>query len=227
MELGHFVRTRRAALRPADVGLAGGPRRRVPGLRRDEVARLAGLSPGYYARIEQGHERRPSAAALAGVARALRLNRDEHDLLFRLTGRTPALERHVEPALLTLLDRLADLPALITTGDDEVLVRNGPARALLGHRPTARIAADGPARVRLVHPALGPLELDRGSLLSADGGQRLVWFTAPPLGPAADLLRLLTVIGTQELHAVGSDIGSDVGPDIRPDIGSGNRDQRM
>jgi transcriptional regulator with XRE-family HTH domain len=111
MELGDFVATRRTALRPADVGLTGGPRRRVPGLRRDEVARLAGLSPGYYARIEQGGEPRPSERALSGVARALRLSRDERDRLFRLADRTPPAGGHVEPGLLALLDRLTDIPA--------------------------------------------------------------------------------------------------------------------
>ncbi|MDV7216806.1 helix-turn-helix domain-containing protein [Streptomyces prunicolor] len=204
-DLGEFVRVRRTTLCPSDVGLTGGPRRRVPGLRRDEVARLAGLSPGYYARIEQGGEPRPSARALTGVACALRLSRDEYDLMFRLAGRTSPAAGHVEPALLTLLDRLTDIPALITTGAHEVLVRNAPARALLGHSATTPLAAHTGAgalhRVRFVHPALGLLELDSGSLLTPDGAQRLLWFTARPGSPAADRLRLLSVIGLQEFRS--------------------------
>ncbi|MDX6352277.1 MAG: hypothetical protein QOF84_7067 [Streptomyces sp.] len=178
----------------------------MPGLRRDEVARLAGLSPGYYARIEQGGEPRPSERALSGVARALRLSRDERDRLFRLADRTPPAGGHVEPGLLALLDRLTDIPALIATGGGhEVLVRNAPATALLGPGATDGFPAGDTGPVRLVHPALGPLDLVCGSLLTADGGQRLVWFTAPPGGPAAELLRLLSVIGAQEFHAGGAE----------------------
>src|SRR4051812_1856952 len=87
-DLGAFLRARRAQVTPDDVGL--GPhsrrRRRVPGLRREEVALLAGVSPDYYTRLEQGRERHPSPEVLAAIARALQLTDDARDHLFRLAG---------------------------------------------------------------------------------------------------------------------------------------------
>ncbi|MGW9213735.1 helix-turn-helix transcriptional regulator [Embleya sp. NPDC055664] len=144
-ELAAFLRTRRDRVRPADVGLPVGPRRRVPGLRREEVAQLAGLSADYYTELERGRGTRPSAQVLASLARALRLNGDERDHLFHLADRPlppphgPAA--HVQPALLGLLDRLADTPAQVITDLHETLVQNPLAVALVGPAP----ALHGPA----------------------------------------------------------------------------------
>ena len=88
-ELACFLRDRRADLRPADVGLPAGPRRRTPGLRREEVARLASMSVEYYARIEQARGPRPSPRILDALAGALRLTPAEHTHLFRLAGHEP------------------------------------------------------------------------------------------------------------------------------------------
>src|ERR1051325_9907791 len=85
-ELGSFLRSRRERIRPAEVGLPVGPRRRVPGLRRDEVAQLAGASVDYYIELERGGAQ-PSEQMLAALARALRLSRDERDHLYHLAGR--------------------------------------------------------------------------------------------------------------------------------------------
>src|SRR5579862_1917757 len=88
-ELATFLRTRRDRLQPRDVGLPGGQRRRTPGLRRQEVAQLAGLSVDYYIRLEQGRGPRPSHQVLAALARALMLTKDEREYLFRVGGEAP------------------------------------------------------------------------------------------------------------------------------------------
>lgn len=139
-EFGRFLSSRRARISPLDVGLPVGPRRRVPGLRRDEVAVLAGMSVEYYTELEQGRGVRPSASILTALSRALRLTRDETGYVFALQGITsvPAAgpSAHVEPALLDLLRRLRETPAQITTDLYEVLVRNELATALLGPAPS-------------------------------------------------------------------------------------------
>lgn len=83
-ELAAFLRHRRARVQPVDVGLATGPRRRTPGLRRQEVAELAGMSVEYYIRLEQGRGPRPSAQMLTAISRALLLSSDEREYLHHL-----------------------------------------------------------------------------------------------------------------------------------------------
>src|SRR5215207_11448213 len=85
-QLADFLRRRREALQPEDVGLGAGPRRRTKGLRREEVAMLAHMSTDYYARLEQQRGPQPSEQMLAALARALRLSADERDYLYRLAG---------------------------------------------------------------------------------------------------------------------------------------------
>ncbi|QGN33583.1 helix-turn-helix transcriptional regulator [Microlunatus sp. Gsoil 973] len=136
--LADFLRRRREALRPSDVGLVPGPRRRTPGLRREEVAGLTGMSVDYYTRLEQQRGPQPSEQMLAALARALRLTADERDHLHRLAGhgvprRTP-LDSHVAPALLRVLDRLEDCPALIINSLGETLVANRLAITIFGDR---------------------------------------------------------------------------------------------
>ncbi|MFJ4654325.1 helix-turn-helix transcriptional regulator [Nocardia sp. NPDC088792] len=135
-ELADFLRTRRQALQPEDVGLSRGPRRRTSGLRREEVAELCGMSTDYYARLERGNGPQPSAQMAAAIARGLRLSLAERDHLFLLTDhRAPDLALrgdHVSPGLLRVLDRLADTPAQIMSGPGETLCQTPPARALLG-----------------------------------------------------------------------------------------------
>jgi transcriptional regulator with XRE-family HTH domain len=135
-ELAAFLRRRREQLRPDDVGLPSGARRRAPGLRREEVAALAAMSTDYYTRLEQQRGPQPSEQMLAALARALRLTDDERDYLFRVAGRnapSPAVtDTHVAPALQRVLDRLSDTPALILSNLGEVLVQNRLAEALYG-----------------------------------------------------------------------------------------------
>lgn len=136
--LADFLRRRREELRPADVGLPDGFRRRTPGLRREEVAALAAMSADYYTRLEQRRGPQPSEQLLAALARALRLTGEERDYLFRIAGHSPPDETtaaaHVAPALLRVLDRLEDTPALILSGLGETLVQNRLAAALLGDK---------------------------------------------------------------------------------------------
>ncbi|MFQ3562613.1 helix-turn-helix transcriptional regulator [Streptomyces gramineus] len=135
-ELADFLHHARTRLDPADVGLAAGARRRTPGLRREEVASLAGMSADYYTRLEQSRGPRPSRQMLTAMARALRLTEDERDHLFHLAGEEPprreVTSTHVRPGLLLVLDRLHDTPALVTTDYGEVLAQNALSRALSG-----------------------------------------------------------------------------------------------
>jgi transcriptional regulator with XRE-family HTH domain len=144
-DLADFLRRRREALQPADVGLDQGRRRRTAGLRREEVAQLASMSTDFYARIEQRRGSRPSAATVAALARALRLTLDERDHLFHLAGYEPPARAvrsdHVTPALLRTLDRL-DTPAQVTSDLAVTLVQNELAVALLGDQTKF----EGPAR---------------------------------------------------------------------------------
>lgn len=135
-ELAAFLRDRRARVQPEDVGLPGGARRATPGLRREEVALLSGMSADYYTRLEQARGPHPSAQVLSALARGLRLSLDERDYLFRLAGQA-APDRlpttgHVGAGLLHLLDRLTDTPALVLSDLGEVLAQNPLAAALLG-----------------------------------------------------------------------------------------------
>ncbi|GAA2117979.1 helix-turn-helix transcriptional regulator [Streptomyces synnematoformans] len=135
-ELADFLRRCRARLTPADVGLPRGARRRTPGLRREEVAQLAGMSADHYTRLEQARGSRPSRQMLAAVARGLRLSDDERDHLFHLAGEEPPRARgatgFVRPGLLLILDRLTDNPAQVLSDLGDVLVQNAMSRALTG-----------------------------------------------------------------------------------------------
>ncbi|QBR74394.1 helix-turn-helix transcriptional regulator [Microbacterium sediminis] len=271
-ELADFLRRRRGALQPGDVGLAPGARRRAPGLRREEVAQLTGMSVDYYTRLEQARGPQPSAQMLQALARTLRLTADERDYLYRAAGHA-APDRlggagHVAPGLLRVLDRLHDTPALILTNLGETLVANRPAVALFGdhtartgwdrsdiHRwftdPASRTVypeADRDRQSRalvanlraayglmggrsragelvrvlraasdefaalwerhevarrfedhktLVHPELGPIEVDCQALFTEDQTQTLLVLTAPPRTPAWEKLQLLAVLGEE------------------------------
>ncbi len=134
-DLGACLRAWRDRLTPRDVGLPAGPRRRAPGLRRQEVAALAGLSSEYLARLEQGRSRHPSASVLVPLARALRLSDAERDHLLVLAGHAPGGARvapHLTPGLLRILDRLDDTPVHVVDDAWEVVHANRLARSLLG-----------------------------------------------------------------------------------------------
>ncbi|WP_405466746.1 helix-turn-helix transcriptional regulator [Streptomyces jietaisiensis] len=133
-KLGDYLRARRALVRPQDAGLPEDGPRRVPGLRRDEVALLAGVSTDYYIRLEQGRERRPSDQVLRSIASALRLDDAAAEHLFRLglpvLGERAAPTRTVAPELLRLMDGMPDVPAFLVGAAQDVLGANAMAREL-------------------------------------------------------------------------------------------------
>ncbi|MFC6703786.1 helix-turn-helix transcriptional regulator [Flexivirga alba] len=271
--LADFLSRRRQELQPDDVGLPAGVRRRTPGLRREEVALLATMSADYYTRLEQRRGPQPSTQLLASLARALRLTADERDYLFRVAGHNPpdrsGPSEHVAPALLRVLGRLSDTPALILNELAETLAQNDPARALFGDA-TARVGWDRSEIYRwfvhpetersrypendrnrqsraqvanlrmalgtmgkqsragklvdellgrspefvelwhehevarrfadhkvLIHPEIGPIELDCQVLFTEDQTQALLVLTAEPHTDDEEKLQLLSVVGTQ------------------------------
>ncbi|MGW3287195.1 helix-turn-helix transcriptional regulator [Streptomyces sp. NPDC001002] len=137
-QLGAFLRARREALQPEDVGLRRGSRRRTRGLRREEVAELCDMSADYVARLERGDGPQPSPQMAAAVARGLRLTPDERDHLFLLCGhRAPHRQlrgEHVSPGLMRVVDRLQDTPAQVMGPLGETLLQTAPAVALLGEQ---------------------------------------------------------------------------------------------
>ena len=134
-QLADFLRRRREAIRPAEVGIADGPRRRTHGLRREEVALLAGMSVDYVVRLEQGRSSQPSTQLLGALARALRLSDDERDHLFHLAGHQPPPAGGpggpARAGLLRMLDLLGDTAALVLSDLGEVLAQNR-ASVLMG-----------------------------------------------------------------------------------------------
>src|SRR3954454_5510069 len=135
-DLSDFLRKRREALQPEDVGMPRGRRRRTPGLRREEVAALASMSTDYYSRLEGGRGPQPSVEMLGAIARALRLTLEERDHLFLLAGHgtPPRVTRtgHVDPGMLRILDRLQDTPAMLLNRYGEVLAQTPTHVAFAG-----------------------------------------------------------------------------------------------
>jgi transcriptional regulator with XRE-family HTH domain len=139
--LGEFLYASRGRLTPADAGVVFAGRRRVPGLRREEIALLAGVSPSYYTRLEQGQALNASAQVIDALSRALRLSEAEREHLYRLARAGQARSAPVEPdeetidaALAELLDTVGDAPALVFGRRRDVLGWNRAGHALFaGH----------------------------------------------------------------------------------------------
>ncbi|WP_369214328.1 helix-turn-helix domain-containing protein [Streptomyces flavofungini] len=135
-QLADFLRTRREAISPSEVGITEGPRRRTRGLRREEVAMLAGMSVDYVVRLEQGRSSQPSVQLLGALARALRLSEDERSHLFHLAGHhaPPAdqVARLARAGLVRMLDLLGDTPALVLSDLGELLAQNRMSALLTG-----------------------------------------------------------------------------------------------
>jgi transcriptional regulator with XRE-family HTH domain len=138
-QIGEFLRSRRARIRPEDAGLAQYGRRRVPGLRREELAQLAGVSVDYYVRLEQGRTPNVSDAVLDAIGRALRLDGTEREHLSALvrgtTGTAAASEQTVRDGALRMLAMMADTPAFILGRRMDVLAWNALAGAIGGFAP--------------------------------------------------------------------------------------------
>jgi transcriptional regulator with XRE-family HTH domain len=228
--LADFLRQRRAALQPADVGLPPGARRRTAGLRREEVAALTGMSADYYSRLEQRRGPQPSEQLLAALARSLRLTLDERDHLFRLAGHSAPLRmqrsEHVAPALLRVFDRLADTPALIMSDLAETLVQNELATALLGDQT----AHAGPARSAYFRWFTDPAErrpyppefhAHQSRMYAA--GLRAALTAAPEDARAREIVRRLLVRSPEfaalwEQHEVGGRF-ADAKTLVHPELG--------
>lgn len=169
--LGTFLRSRRERLRPEDVGLASGPRRRTPGLRREEIAVLAHISTEYYIRLEQGRAARPSIEVVTGITEALRLTDSEADHFHLLAGTAPTRtglhRRDVRPSILALLERLPDTAGFVLSAAFEVLAWNPLAAALMED-----FALLAPADRNLARKAfLGPEPTDHKPYGIAEGNE--------------------------------------------------------
>ncbi|KIH99571.1 XRE family transcriptional regulator [Streptomonospora alba] len=203
--LGDFLRARRARLRPEDVGSAALPgRRRVAGLRREELAQLAGVSVSYYTRLEQGHSANASDAVLDAIARALRLDEHEAEHLRELAARRPRpLNRpspeRVDSLTRDLLRSLGDVPAMVLGRRTDVLAWNPMAHALLaGHLDPAAPdrLADRPnlARMLFLDPHTRDLYVDwERKARAVVGSLRLVAGRHPEDGLLASLVGELSV----------------------------------
>ena len=150
-ELGAFLRSRREAVSPADVGLPRHSRRRTPGLRRSELATLAGVSVDYLIRLEQGRDSHPSAQVLAALAEVLRLDDDDLDYLRRLSAITNGAElcpqprattRAVRPTVRAMLDQLEPAPAFVVNHLGDLLAWTDGYDRLA--RPVGMLDSDEP-----------------------------------------------------------------------------------
>ncbi|MDG5803349.1 helix-turn-helix transcriptional regulator [Streptomyces ossamyceticus] len=166
-ELSEFLRTRRARLKPEDVGLPEfGRHRRVPGLRREELAQLAGVSVAYYTRLEQGNGRNVSAEVLDAIARALRLSDAEHNHLTHLAKpkahkkKPSARPQQVRGALRQLIDSLDGVPAYITGRRSDILVWNRMAAAVFGDWSELPAQERNWARMVFLRPEYRDLYID-------------------------------------------------------------------
>jgi len=182
-----FLTTRRARVTPTDAGLpAQGTRRRVKGLRREEVALLAGVSPEYYVRLERGQATGPSARVLDAVAEVLRLDDDERAHLDRLLAAlTPTTRRRrrntakdlVAPGIRVLLDSLHHLPAVVFNGRGDILAVNALAHALIapvfdtpGRPNSARFLFLDESRARELLPHWDQIAADTVAMLRIEAG---------------------------------------------------------
>lgn len=159
-DLGAFLRAKRSSIEPGDVGLPVGGVRRVAGLRREEVAVLAGVSADYYGRLEQGRERSPSPQVLGAIGRALRLDAASRGHLYRISGLNPSMAPDsgrdlVHPSLLELLDAFPNAAAYVLSPTFDVLATNAIAGALLapfaGTQNMVRVLFTDP-EARIVFP---------------------------------------------------------------------------
>jgi transcriptional regulator with XRE-family HTH domain len=183
-----FLITRRARVTPADAGLPPqGARRRVKGLRREEVALLAGVSPEYYVRLERGRATGPSAGVVDAVAGVLRLDDDERAHLDRLLAAlAPAARRRsrghakdlVTPGIRVLLDSLDHLPAMVFNGRFDILAVNTLGRALLapmcdqpGQPNSARFLFLDEPRARNLFPEWDRITADTVAMLRIEAGR--------------------------------------------------------
>ncbi|MDO9456622.1 helix-turn-helix transcriptional regulator [Nocardioides sp.] len=172
-ELGTQLRAWRDRLSPSAAGLPGQARRRTPGLRREEVAALAGVSGDYVTRLEQGRARNPSAQVVQALARALRLDDEESDRLHRMAGHLPPtsgrMSRHVTPSILRIVERLGDTPVTVIDAAWETVLQNRAADVIFGDvsGETGR-GRNRAWRTFMEVPGMGRLEPQTRSMVERD-----------------------------------------------------------
>ncbi|SMF84506.1 helix-turn-helix transcriptional regulator [Streptomyces sp. Amel2xC10] len=197
-ELSEFLRTRRDRLKPADVGLTDySRRRRVPGLRREELAQLAGVSAAYYTRFEQGNARNVSREVVDAISRVLRLSDAEHTHLLELARlkrrpgrRVDSPRQQVRPEVRELLTAMEGVPAYVWGRRSDVLAWNQTASAVFGDW-SARAPRDRNwARVTFLDPASRKLFTDWDTKARDVVGQLRLWAGLHP-----DDTRLVSLIG--------------------------------
>jgi transcriptional regulator with XRE-family HTH domain len=203
--LGATIRAWRDRLTPADVGRPAGRARRAAGLRREELAELAGVSVDYVVRLEQGRASTPSAQVVSALARALRLSRQERDHLYRLAGLQPPLDGmindHISPGMQRVLTRLGETPVAVFTADWRLaaLIR----RTLDGNARFAALWHDGAVgghaedRKTIRHPDIGDVTVDCDVLSDSDTDLKIVIYTAAPGSEDAIKLDLALVAGVR------------------------------
>jgi transcriptional regulator with XRE-family HTH domain len=189
--LGEFLRARRERVLPEDVGITSSGYRRTPGLRREEVAMLAGISSDYYLRLEQGRDRTPSVQVLEAIARVLQLNEDQHSYLLSLTRPKPRRRprptraEKVPTGTLRLLDALP-MPAFVQSRYLDVLAANAMAQAL---SPTMRPGVNR-LRAALLDPSEAELHDDWENATAAAVAQ-----LRATMGTEADDPRMVELVG--------------------------------
>ncbi|MCD7437323.1 helix-turn-helix transcriptional regulator [Streptomyces lincolnensis] len=167
---GPLLRAWRDRLSPADAGFTATPGRRAQGLRREEVAQLAGLSVDYVLRLEQGRARNPSAQVVAALARTLQLSRDERDRLYRSAGLLPprdgTVDTHVPPGVQRLVARLGDVPIGVFAADWTLVWWNPLWSALIGDASALPVSERNLARALfgdgIAHAATLAVRSERG-----------------------------------------------------------------
>jgi transcriptional regulator with XRE-family HTH domain len=201
--LADFLRARREALQPEDVGLPRGSRRRTGGLRREELAVLAGMSADYYSRLEQQRGPMPSEQMLAALARALQLSPGEREHLFALGGHSAPRRRlrdeRVSPAMRRIVERLSDTPAMVFSRFGETLLQTRSAVALFGDytrfsgmsRYLVYRWFTDPAQRALYPPEDHAL---RGRVFTVD---LRAAYTADPTGPAGEIVAALLAVSSE------------------------------
>jgi transcriptional regulator with XRE-family HTH domain len=214
--LGEYLRARRDLVQPAEAGIAVDGRRRVPGLRRDELAELAGVSPDYYVRLEQGRDRHPSELVLDALARALQLDDDArrhlHELARPLPGRRPPGAADVPPGIERLIASWPGSPALVHDYLGNVLAANALAQEL------------SPAQVPGVNTLRSVFLDPRMRSLYGDDWERIAESTVAGVrafvGPDVDDPRLVELVG--ELSVRSEEFRTLwARHDARPRIGGG------
>ncbi|BCK53645.1 helix-turn-helix transcriptional regulator [Nocardia wallacei] len=193
-ELGAFLRARRERLDPRDVGLPARRARRTPGLRREDVAELAGVSTDYIVRLEQGRGLRPSAEVLEALARALRLGADERAYLFDLARQRqpddgkPATT--AAPGLKLLVTDLSPLPAMVVNHRYDILTWNREMSRLLLDFDTLPPSQRNSMWMCLLHPGMREFFADRErTVREGIADLRAAWAAHPDDQVLADLIR--------------------------------------